>query len=87
MIKPMKLKKFLILALLQFKPSSTTKITLVNDKFVFPFETIEGVDIVDDSHIVVENDNNFPYSSSREPNKTDDNEFILLEVKDFLKSK
>ncbi|WP_321151759.1 hypothetical protein, partial [Campylobacter coli] len=28
-----------------------------------------------------------PYSSSREPNKTDDNEFILLEVKDFLKSK
>ncbi|EDJ0801397.1 glycerophosphodiester phosphodiesterase, partial [Campylobacter jejuni] len=64
-----------------------SKKPLVNDKFVFPFETIEGVDIVDDSHIVVENDNNFPYSSSREPNKTDDNEFILLEVKDFLKSK
>ncbi|EAJ4684268.1 glycerophosphodiester phosphodiesterase, partial [Campylobacter coli] len=64
-----------------------SKKPLVNDKFVFPFDTIEGVDIVDDSHIVVENDNNFPYSSSREPNKTDDNEFILLEVKDFLKSK
>lgn len=45
------------------------------------------MDIVDDSHIVIENDNNFPYSSSREPNKTDDNEFILLEGKDFLKSK
>lgn len=62
-----------------------SKKPLVSGKFVFPFETIEGVDIVDDSHIVVENDNNFPYSSSREPNKTDDNEFILLEVKDFLK--
>lgn len=56
-------------------------------KFYFSADTIEGVDIVDDSHIVIENDNNFPYSSSREPNKTDDNEFILLEGKDFLKSK
>lgn len=64
-----------------------SKKPLVDDKFVFPFETIEGVDRVDDSHIIVVNDNNFPYSSSREPNKTDDNEFILLEVKDFLKSK
>lgn len=64
-----------------------SKKPLVNDKFVFPFETIEGVDVVDNAHIVVENDNNFPYSSSREPNKTDDNEFILLEVKDFLRSK
>lgn len=37
-----------------------SKKPLVSGKFVFPFETIEGVDIVDDSHIVVENDNNFP---------------------------
>ncbi len=57
---------------------------LVNGKFVFPFFTIESVDIVDATHIIVGNDNNFPFSSSREPNKADDNEFILLEVKDFL---
>ena len=38
-------------------------------------------------HIVVGNDNNLPFSSSREPNKQDDNEFVLLEVGDFLKAK
>ncbi|MDA3967822.1 MULTISPECIES: esterase-like activity of phytase family protein [Helicobacter] len=64
-----------------------SKKLLVNGRFVFPFETIEGVDIVDSKHIVVANDNNFPYSSSRESNKTDDNEFILLEVSEFLNAK
>jgi hypothetical protein len=53
----------------------------------FPFFTIENVDKVDDRHIVVGNDNNLPFSSSREPNKADDNEFILLEVADFLKAR
>ncbi|MBS4234805.1 esterase-like activity of phytase family protein [Campylobacter vulpis] len=60
---------------------------LVNGKFVFPFFTIEDVDIVDDKHIVVANDNNFPFSSSREPYVPDDNEIILLEVEEFLKIK
>lgn len=60
---------------------------LVDGKFVFPFFTIENVDVVDDSHIVVGNDNNYPKSSSREPNKADDNELILLEVKAFLQAK
>ena len=50
----------------------------------FPFFTIENVDVVDATHIVVGNDNNLPFSSSREPNKADDNELILLEVGDFL---
>jgi hypothetical protein len=44
------------------------------------------VDIVDARHIVVGNDNNLPYSSSREPNRADDNELILLEVGDFMKA-
>jgi hypothetical protein len=35
----------------------------------------------------VGNDNNLPFSSSREPNKADDNELVLLEVGDFLKAK
>jgi hypothetical protein len=43
--------------------------------------------VVDASHIVVGNDNNLPFSSSREPNKADDNEFVLLEVAEFLKAK
>ena len=66
---------------------------LVNNKsgteahFVFPFFTIENVDIVDANHIVVGNDNNLPFSSSRNPNQADDNELILLKVTDFLKTK
>jgi len=53
----------------------------------FPFFTIENVDIVDDRHIVVGNDNNLPFSSSREPNKADDNEMVLLEVGELLKAR
>ena len=53
----------------------------------FPFFTIENVDRVDDTHIIVGNDNNLPFSSSREPNKADDDEFVLLEVGGFLKAK
>ncbi len=45
------------------------------------------MDVVDGSHIVVGNDNNLPFSSSREPNKADDNELILLEVSEFLKAR
>jgi hypothetical protein len=53
----------------------------------FPFFTIENVDIVDGRHIIVGNDNNLPFSTSRDPNKADDNEFVLLRVEDFLKAK
>jgi hypothetical protein len=42
--------------------------------------------VVDARHIIVGNDNKLPFSSSREPNKADDNELILLEVGDFLKA-
>ena len=59
----------------------------VEGVFTFPFVTIEDVDIVDDRHIIVANDNNLPYSSGRELGKQDDNEMILLEVGDFLKAK
>ncbi|MBP6123169.1 MULTISPECIES: esterase-like activity of phytase family protein [Providencia] len=52
--------------------------------FTFPFFTIENVDVVDSDHIIVGNDNNYPFSSSREPNKADDNEFILLKVSELL---
>jgi hypothetical protein len=45
------------------------------------------VDIVDERHIIVGNDNNLPFSSSRDPNRADDNEFILLEVEALLKAR
>lgn len=61
-----------------------SKKPLVGGRFVFPFFTIENVDMVDRRHIVVGNDNNLPFSSSREPNTADDNELILLDVGDFL---
>jgi len=55
--------------------------------FTFPFVTIEDVDVVDASHIVVGNDNNLPYSSGRAIGKQDDNELVLIEAADFLKAR
>src|SRR3546814_929380 len=52
-----------------------------------PFVTIEDVDVVDQTHIVVGNDNNLPFSAGRAIDKADDNEFVLLEVGEFLGAK
>ena len=68
-------------------PNKKAKKPLNDGVLTFPFFTIENVDIVDARHIVVGNDNNLPFSSSRDPNKADDNEFVLLEVADFLAAK
>ena len=68
-------------------PDKLSRKPLVNGVLTFPFFTIENVDIVDPDHIVVGNDNNLPFSSSRDPNKADDNELILLKVTEFLKAK
>ncbi len=56
-------------------------------KFTFPFFTIEDVMRVDDTHIMVANDNNLPFSGGREIGKAANNEFILFEVADFLAAK
>jgi hypothetical protein len=37
--------------------------------------------VVDANHIVVVNDNNFPYSSGRTIGQPDDNELTLLNIK------
>jgi hypothetical protein len=68
-------------------PAKVARKPLTNGVLTFPFFTIENVDIVDARHIVVGNDNNLPFSSSREPNQADDNELVLLEVADFLNAK
>lgn len=68
-------------------PDRKARKALNDGVYTFPFFTIENVDIVDEKHIIVGNDNNLPFSSSRDPNKADDNEFLLLEVEALLKSK
>ena len=68
-------------------PARLSRKPLNNGVLTFPFFTIENVEMVDATHIVVGNDNNLPFSSSREPNKADDNELILLEVGDFLRAR
>lgn len=55
--------------------------------FSFPFFTIEDVARVDDSHIMVANDNNLPFSGGREIGRAADNEFILLSVPELLGAK
>lgn len=68
-------------------PGKTARKPLTDGALAFPFFTIENVDKVDDTHIIVGNDNNLPFSTSRDPHKVDDNEFVLLEVGEFLKAK
>ena len=68
-------------------PNKLARKPLTSGVLTFPFFTIENVDVVDARHIVVGNDNNLPFSSSREPNQADDNELILLEVGDFLSAR
>jgi len=67
-------------------PHKLARKPLNDGVLTFPFFTIENVDVVDATHIVVGNDNNLPFSSSREPNKADDNELVLLEVGEFLRA-
>ena len=68
-------------------PNKLAKKPLTNGVLAFPFFTIENVDIVDATHIVVGNDNNLPFSSSRVPDQADDNELVLLEVGELLRAK
>jgi hypothetical protein len=68
-------------------PDKKARVPLDNGALTFPFFTIENVEVVDDRHIIVGNDNNLPFSSSRDPNKADDNELVLLNVEALLKAK
>jgi hypothetical protein len=52
-----------------------------------PFVTIENVDVIDGTHIIVGNDNNLPFSAGRALDHADDTEFVTLEVGDFLAAK
>ncbi len=79
-------KKVAYIDLLDIKdPDGVSRLGAKTPVFTFPFETTEGVDVYDPTHIVVLNDNNFGFSSGRTLGKNDDNEFILLDVGEFLK--
>ncbi len=56
----------------------------LSGKLTFPFFTIEDVMLYDDTHILVANDNNLPFSAGRKIGEAANNEFILLEVSEFL---
>lgn len=70
-------------------PDGKAKQGTAGGVFTFPFFTIENVDVVDLANgvIVVGNDNNLPFSSSRDPKKADDEELVLLSVKELLEAK
>ncbi|MGA0540772.1 esterase-like activity of phytase family protein [Neotabrizicola sp. VNH66] len=55
--------------------------------FTFPFFTVEDVARVDDTHIIVANDNNLPFSGGRQIGTAANNEFILLSVPELLAAK
>ena len=67
-------------------PKGVAKQGTLEGVYDMPFVTIENVDRLDETHIIVANDNNFPYSAGRAMNKADDNEFVKLEVGDFLRA-
>lgn len=50
------------------------------ETFRFPFQTIEDVVILDDWTLGVLNDNNFPFSAGRTPDKPDNDEFITVRL-------
>jgi hypothetical protein len=68
-------------------PQKISRKPLENGVLTFPFFTIENVDVIDERHIIVGNDNNLPFSTSRDPNKADDNELIILDVGQFLSAR
>lgn len=49
-------------------------------RFVLPHLGPEGLAVVDARHIVVVNDNNYPYSSGRRLGQPDDSELTLLDI-------
>jgi len=68
-------------------PDNKKKAGSKDGVYDMPFVTIENVDRVDATHIIVGNDNNLPFSAGRAVDKADNNEFSLLEVGEFLNAK
>ena len=52
----------------------------LGDPFGFPFQTIESLLVQDRRTLVIENDNNYPFSSGRRTGAPDDNEIIQIRL-------
>ncbi|GAA4736042.1 esterase-like activity of phytase family protein [Modestobacter marinus] len=52
--------------------------------FTFPFVTIEQIAVLDDHHIIVGNDNNYPGSAGRTAGVPDDNEHVVIQLDEDL---
>ncbi|SMF50718.1 Uncharacterized conserved protein [Xaviernesmea oryzae] len=68
-------------------PDDRKKAGNVAGVYDMPFVTIENVDVVDATHLVIGNDNNLPFSAGRAVDKADNNEFSLIEAAEFLAAK
>jgi hypothetical protein len=55
-----------------------------NGIFTFPFVTIESVLPLDESRVLIVNDNNFPSSVGRTPGQPDNTEFIVVKLDQTL---
>jgi hypothetical protein len=52
--------------------------------FTFPFTTIEQIAVLDDHHVLIGNDNNYPGSAGRTAGVPDDNEHVIVQVDEDL---
>lgn len=68
-------------------PKRLAKLGSNEGVFALPHLGPEGLAIVDATHIVLVNDNNFPYSSGREIGKPDANELTLLDIRALVEAK
>lgn len=48
--------------------------------FTMPFWTIEGVEVLDAQHVLILNDNNYPFSGGRKAGVPDDDEWAILKL-------
>lgn len=65
-------------------PHNKHKKPLDGKNFSFPFFTIEDIALIDPQHLLIANDNNYPFNANRFPNQQDDTEIIILDVGHFL---
>lgn len=65
-------------------PAGRAKVGPNTDNFSLPHLGPEGLTVVDAEHIVVVNDNNFPFSSGRTLGQPDANELTLLNIRALL---
>ena len=65
-------------------PKRASRYSDASGRFGLPHLGPEGLVVVDGHHIVLVNDNNFPYSSGRQLGKPDDNELTLLDIQPLI---